>query len=54
MSISTTGSSILMLRVDVEGFELNVLCSAEKLFREKRIHHFRYSICPLNKQTNKH
>ncbi len=32
-------SSILMLKVDVEGFELNVLRSAEKLFREKRIHH---------------
>jgi FkbM family methyltransferase len=32
-------STILMLKVDVEGFELNVLRSAEKLFREKRIHH---------------
>jgi FkbM family methyltransferase len=34
-----SGSSILMLKIDVEGFELNVLRSAEKLFREKRIHH---------------
>jgi FkbM family methyltransferase len=33
------GSSILLLKVDVEGSELNVLRSAEKLFREKRIHH---------------
>ena len=32
-------SSILMLKVDVEGLELEVLRSAEKLFREKRIHH---------------
>ncbi|CAF1243988.1 unnamed protein product [Rotaria sordida] len=32
-------SSILLLKVDVEGFELYVLRSAEKLFREKRIHH---------------
>jgi FkbM family methyltransferase len=32
-------SSILLLKIDVEGFELNVLRSAEKLFREKRIHH---------------
>ncbi|CAF1119402.1 unnamed protein product [Rotaria sp. Silwood1] len=32
-------SSILILKVDVEGFELNVLRSAEKLFRKKRIHH---------------
>jgi FkbM family methyltransferase len=32
-------STILMLKVDVEGLELNVLRSAEKLFREKRIHH---------------
>ncbi|CAF3600326.1 unnamed protein product [Rotaria sp. Silwood1] len=32
-------SSILILKVDIEGFELNVLRSAEKLFREKRIHH---------------
>ena len=34
-----SGSSILLLKIDVEGFELNVLRSAEKLFREKRIHH---------------
>ena len=32
-------SSILMLKIDVEGFELNVLRSAEKLFGEKRIDH---------------
>ncbi|CAF1536238.1 unnamed protein product [Rotaria sp. Silwood1] len=32
-------SSILMLKIDVEGFELNTLRSTEKLFREKRIHH---------------
>jgi FkbM family methyltransferase len=32
-------SSILMLKVDVEGFELNVLRSAENLFRRNRIHH---------------
>ncbi|CAF3967224.1 unnamed protein product [Rotaria sp. Silwood2] len=32
-------SSILMLKIDVEGFELNALRSAEKLFHEKRIHH---------------
>jgi FkbM family methyltransferase len=32
-------SSILLLKVDVEDFELHVLRSAEKLFRQKRIHH---------------
>jgi len=32
-------STILLLKIDVEGFELNVLHSAEKLFREKRIQH---------------
>lgn len=32
-------SKIFLLKIDVEGFELNVLQSAEKLFREKRIHH---------------
>jgi FkbM family methyltransferase len=32
-------SSILLLKVDVEGFELHVLRSAENLFRQKRIHH---------------
>jgi FkbM family methyltransferase len=32
-------STILMLKIDVEGFELLVIRSAEKLFREKRIHH---------------
>ncbi len=30
-------SNILLLKIDVEGFELNILRSAEKLFREKRI-----------------
>jgi hypothetical protein len=28
-----------MLKIDVEGFELNVLRSAQNLFRRKRIHH---------------
>ncbi|CAF1242300.1 unnamed protein product [Rotaria sordida] len=32
-------STILLLKVDVEGFELNVLRSAKKLFHEKRIQH---------------
>ena len=32
-------SSILLLKIDVEGFELNVIRSAEKLFREKRVRH---------------
>jgi FkbM family methyltransferase len=32
-------STILLLKIDVEGFELNVLRSAEKLFRENRIQH---------------
>ncbi len=32
-------STILLMKIDVEGFELNILRSAEKLFREKRIHH---------------
>jgi len=32
-------SNILLLKIDVEGFELNILRSAEKLFREKRIQH---------------
>jgi FkbM family methyltransferase len=32
-------STILLLKIDVEGFELNVLRSAENLFRENRIHH---------------
>lgn len=32
-------SSILMLKVDVEGFEFNALRSAKNLFRKKRIHH---------------
>ncbi|CAF0963586.1 unnamed protein product [Rotaria sp. Silwood1] len=32
-------STILLLKIDVEGFELNVLRSAEKLFHEKRIQH---------------
>ncbi len=34
-----TKSTILLLKIDVEGFELNALRSAERLFREKRIHH---------------
>lgn len=32
-------SKILLLKIDVEGFELNVLRSAEKLFQDKRIDH---------------
>ena len=32
-------SKILLLKIDVEGFELNVLRSATNLFRDKRIHH---------------
>ncbi|UJR29058.1 hypothetical protein I4U23_010272 [Adineta vaga] len=32
-------SSILLLKIDVSGFELNVLRSAKKLFRAKRIQH---------------
>jgi FkbM family methyltransferase len=32
-------STILLLKIDVEGFELNVLRSAKKLFQEKRVHH---------------
>ena len=32
-------SKILLLKIDVEGFELNVLRSAEKLFLDKRIEH---------------
>jgi FkbM family methyltransferase len=48
-------SSILMLKVDVEGFELNVLRSAEKLFREKRIHHliFEYTAWWTNRAPQK-
>ena len=32
-------SKILLLKIDVEGFELNVLRSGEKLFRDKQIEH---------------
>lgn len=32
-------SKILLLKIDVEGFELDVLRSAENLFRQKRIEH---------------
>jgi FkbM family methyltransferase len=32
-------STILLLKIDVEGFELNVLRSAERLFRKNRIRH---------------
>ena len=32
-------SNVLLLKIDVEGFELNVLRSAEQLFRAKRIEH---------------
>lgn len=48
-------SSILMLKVDVEGFELNALRSAEKLFREKRIHHiiFEYTAWWIDRAPQK-
>ncbi|CAF0959224.1 unnamed protein product [Adineta ricciae] len=38
-------SSIILLRIDVSGFELDVLRSAKQLFRAKRIHHliFQYT-----------
>jgi FkbM family methyltransferase len=39
-------STILLLKIDVEGFELNVLRSAEKLFREKRIQHLIFEYSP--------
>ncbi|CAF0868001.1 unnamed protein product [Rotaria sordida] len=39
-------SSILMLKIDVEGFELNALRSAERLFHEKRIHHLIFEYTP--------
>ena len=39
-------STILVLKIDVEGFELNVLRSAEKLFRENRIHHLIFEYTP--------
>ena len=32
-------SKILLLKIDVEGFEINVIRSAEKLFSEDRVHH---------------
>lgn len=32
-------SNVLLLKIDVEGFELHVLRSAEQLFRAKRIEH---------------
>ncbi|CAF0759726.1 unnamed protein product [Adineta ricciae] len=40
-----SSSSIYMLKVDVEGLELNVLRSAKNLFVQRRIHHviFEYS-----------
>lgn len=32
-------SSILLLKLDIEGFELNALRSAEKLFQQQRVQH---------------
>ncbi|CAF0712227.1 unnamed protein product [Adineta steineri] len=48
-------STILLLKVDVEGFELNVLRSAEKLFSENRIHHliFEYTAWWTNRAAQK-
>jgi FkbM family methyltransferase len=48
-------SSILMLKVDVEGFELNVLRSAQNLFRTNRIHHliFEYTAWWTNRAAQK-
>jgi FkbM family methyltransferase len=48
-------STILLLKIDVEGFELDVLRSAEKLFREKRIHHviFEYTAYWTNRAAQK-
>ena len=49
------GSKILLLKIDVEGFELNALRSAEKLFREKRVHHliFEYTAWWTNRAAQK-
>jgi len=48
-------STIYLLKIDVEGFELNVLRSAERLFREKRIHHliFEYTAWWTDRSTQK-
>ena len=48
-------STILLLKIDVEGFELSVLRSAEKLFREKRIQHviFEYTAWWTKRSTQK-
>jgi FkbM family methyltransferase len=49
-------STILLLKIDVEGFELNVLRSAEKLFHEKRIQHliFEYTAYWTDRSTQKY
>ena len=39
-------STVLLLKIDVEGFELNVLRSAEQLFRAKRIEHLIFEYTP--------
>ncbi|CAF0746885.1 unnamed protein product [Adineta steineri] len=44
--IPWSSSSIFMLHVDVEGYELNVLRSATKLFAENRIHHLMFKYHP--------
>jgi FkbM family methyltransferase len=48
-------STILLLKVDVEGFELDVLRSAEKLFGENRIQHliFEYTAWWTNRSAQK-
>jgi FkbM family methyltransferase len=48
-------STILLLKIDVEGFELNVLRSAEKLFRDNRIPHviFEYTAWWTDRSTQK-
>ncbi|CAF1017896.1 unnamed protein product [Rotaria magnacalcarata] len=48
-------SNIFLLKIDVEGFELNVLRSAEKLFQNKRIQHliFEYTAYWTDRSTQK-
>jgi FkbM family methyltransferase len=41
-----TQSTIYLLKIDVEGFELNVLRSATNLFRDQRIHHLIFEYTP--------
>lgn len=48
-------SKILLLKIDVEGFELNVLRSAERLFRQRRIQHliFEYTAWWTDRSSQK-